>query len=65
MKTQNKNQEWVLKRGYELIPRKGAENLKWYHFIIFFSVIDEICFYKKQFLDLINEKGEVRRIYQK
>jgi hypothetical protein len=55
--------EWVFRRGYE--TRARDIKLKWYMYLVFMFVLDEILFYKVPFIDLINEKGEVRRIYPK
>lgn len=62
VRTKMSNQkEWVYKRGYEL--HQTGFKVKWYHYIIFWMIIDVLLFYKKEFIELINNKGEVRRIY--
>jgi len=49
------------RRGYELRPTEIE--LKWYHWILFFSFIDTLLFYRKDFVDFIDEKGNISRVY--
>jgi hypothetical protein len=55
--------EWVFRRGYETRARNFK--WKWWMWFIYPFLLTELFIYKVPFIDLINENGEVRRIYEK
>lgn len=55
--------EWILRRGCEKHPMNIP--VKWWMYILLFPVIDIFLYEYKHFVDLVNEKGEIRRIYIK
>ena len=53
----------IYRKGYELRPTNIK--LKWYHYIAFFMIIDDLLFYRKHFVDFVDEKGKLTREYIK
>jgi len=57
--------EFVLRRGYKIIGYEDyLKNYNW--FLKFFLILNGtsgICEIRRYFLDIINDKGEVRRIW--
>ena len=53
----------LYRKGYELRPTNYP--VKWYHYILFFMVIEHLVFYKKHFVDFVDEKGKLTREYIK
>ena len=56
-------EEHFYRRGYELRPT--GIKLKWYEWIAFWMFLDSILWYKKDFVDFIDNEGNVRRVYPK
>lgn len=53
--------EYIYRKGYEI--RHTGYIPKWYEWILFYWIIDVMLFYKKEFVDFINDKGKIRRVY--
>jgi len=53
----------VYRKGYEVRPTDVR--LKWYHYIIFFFMLESICYYRKHFVDFVDEAGKITRKYIK
>jgi hypothetical protein len=55
--------EYVIRRGYINIPNNIK--IKWWQLILYFPIILNLLYSRRYFIELINEKGEIRRIYEK
>jgi len=63
IKNEVEKEEHFYRRGYELRPT--GIKLKWYEWIAFWMFLDSILWYKKDFVDFIDNEGNVRRVYPK
>lgn len=54
---------YFYRKGY--VIHRIERKIKWWEYILYFWVIERLVFYKRYFVELINEKGEVKRIYEK
>ena len=55
--------EWVYRKGCEKQPNNIK--LNWWQLICFLPFLDIISYDYRHFIELINEKGDIRRIYVK
>jgi len=55
--------KYLYRKGYEL--RTSDYDLKWWQYIILFPIVNELLFYRKHFVDFIDDKGKITRTYVK
>jgi len=58
--------EHIYQKGSEMISTNYK--IKWWQYLLFLwtpSVLMGLAFYEKPFVDLINDKGIIRRVYVK